>query len=119
MMARGKRRNLVVATKVFGKMGISTLESYKGAQIFEAIGLKSEVIERCFTGTASRIEGAGFDVLAAEAVGRRKGPGQLVFAVTETAALVRMSARGGPGRRHGRGGAHGGPRAGGGLTETR
>ncbi|HUZ18648.1 MAG TPA: glutamate synthase-related protein, partial [Spirochaetia bacterium] len=56
--------------KVFGKMGISTLESYKGAQIFEAIGLKSEVVERCFTGTASRIEGAGFDVLAKEAVER-------------------------------------------------
>ncbi len=56
--------------KVFGKMGISTLESYKGAQIFEAIGLKDEVIKRCFTGTASRIEGSGFDVLAAEAVQR-------------------------------------------------
>lgn len=56
--------------KVFGKMGISTLTGYKGAQIFEAIGLKSEVIDRCFTGTASRIQGAGFDVLAAEAIQR-------------------------------------------------
>ena len=56
--------------KVFGKMGISTLESYKGAQIFEAIGLQTDVIDRCFTGTASRIEGAGFDILAAEAVQR-------------------------------------------------
>lgn len=53
--------------KVFGKMGISTLDSYKGAQIFEAIGLKSEVVERCFAGTATRIEGAGFDILAREA----------------------------------------------------
>ena len=41
-------------------MGISTLQSYKGAQIFEAVGLASEVVERCFAGTASRIEGADF-----------------------------------------------------------
>ncbi|MDR2587910.1 MAG: glutamate synthase large subunit [Spirochaetales bacterium] len=53
--------------KVFGKMGISTLESYKGAQIFEAVGLGAEVVERCFAGTASRIEGAGFAELAEEA----------------------------------------------------
>ncbi|MDA3852330.1 MAG: glutamate synthase large subunit [Spirochaetaceae bacterium] len=46
--------------KVFGKMGISTLESYKGAQIFEAVGLATEVIDRCFVGTSSRIEGLGF-----------------------------------------------------------
>ncbi|MDC0237659.1 glutamate synthase large subunit [Gammaproteobacteria bacterium] len=52
--------------KVMAKMGISTLHSYKGAQIFEAIGLAEEVIDRAFTGTASRVEGAGFDVLAEE-----------------------------------------------------
>lgn len=52
--------------KVMAKMGISTLQSYKGAQIFEAVGLATEVIERCFTGTASRVEGVGFDVLAEE-----------------------------------------------------
>ncbi len=52
--------------KVFGKMGISTLESYKGAQIFEAVGLDSVVVTRCFAGTASRIKGAGFAELAAE-----------------------------------------------------
>jgi glutamate synthase (NADPH/NADH) large chain len=52
--------------KVFGKMGISTLESYKSAQIFEAVGLADEVIDRCFTGTASRIGGAGFAELAGE-----------------------------------------------------
>jgi glutamate synthase (NADPH/NADH) large chain len=52
--------------KVMAKMGISTLQSYKGAQIFEAIGLADEVIERCFAGTASRIQGVGFDVLAEE-----------------------------------------------------
>ncbi|HUV07812.1 MAG TPA: glutamate synthase central domain-containing protein, partial [Spirochaetia bacterium] len=54
--------------KVLGKMGISTLQSYKGAQIFEAVGLSSRVVERCFTGTASRIEGVDFDVLAQEAL---------------------------------------------------
>ena len=52
--------------KVFGKMGISTLESYKGAQIFEAVGLADEVVDRCFAGTASRIKGAGFAELAEE-----------------------------------------------------
>jgi glutamate synthase (NADPH/NADH) large chain len=52
--------------KVMAKMGISTLQSYKGAQIFEAVGLASEVIEKCFTGTASRVEGIGFAVLAQE-----------------------------------------------------
>ncbi len=58
--------------KVMAKMGISTLQSYKGAQIFEALGLDDEVIDRCFAGTASRIQGVGFDVLAEEAL-RRHG----------------------------------------------
>ena len=53
--------------KVFSKMGISTLQSYRGAQVFEAIGLNRELVERYFTGTASRIEGIGLDVLAKEA----------------------------------------------------
>ena len=52
--------------KVMAKMGISTLQSYKGAQIFEAVGLATDVIERCFVGTASRVEGVGFEVLAEE-----------------------------------------------------
>ena len=52
--------------KVMAKMGISTLQSYKGAQIFEAVGLASEVIAKAFTGTASRVEGVGFEVLAEE-----------------------------------------------------
>ena len=58
--------------KVFGKMGISTLDSYKGAQIFEAVGLAEEVVERSFVGTASRIRGVGFAELAEEAVRRHK-----------------------------------------------
>src|SRR3989475_4734714 len=53
--------------KVMTKMGISTLQSYHGAQIFEAIGLESDVVDRYFTWTASRIEGVGLDVLAREA----------------------------------------------------
>ncbi len=58
--------------KVMSKMGISTLQSYKGAQVFEAVGLASDVIERCFTGTASRIQGIGFETLAAEAALRHE-----------------------------------------------
>src|SRR6202012_4743846 len=53
--------------KVFSKMGISTLQSYRGAQVFEAIGLNRELVDKYFTGTASRIEGVGLDVLAKEA----------------------------------------------------
>jgi glutamate synthase (NADPH/NADH) large chain len=56
--------------KVMAKMGISTLASYKGAQIFEALGLQSEVIDRCFKGTNSRIQGCSFDVLAEETLRR-------------------------------------------------
>ena len=52
--------------KTFAKMGISTLQSYRGAQIFEAIGLDRELVARCFTGTASRVSGVGFDVIARE-----------------------------------------------------
>ncbi len=52
--------------KTMTKMGISTLQSYRGAQIFEAIGLASELVERYFTWTASRIEGIGLDVIAEE-----------------------------------------------------
>ncbi len=53
--------------KVFSKMGISTLQSYRGAQIFECIGLNKSVVDQYFTGTASRVEGAGLDVIAREA----------------------------------------------------
>ncbi|HEY6278659.1 MAG TPA: glutamate synthase large subunit [Streptosporangiaceae bacterium] len=56
--------------KIMSKMGVSTVASYTGAQIFEAIGLGEEVIGTCFTGTTSRLGGIGFDVLAAE-VARR------------------------------------------------
>ena len=56
--------------KTFSKMGISTLQSYRGAQVFEAIGLDHHMVEKYFTGTVSRIEGIGLDVIALEAVMR-------------------------------------------------
>ncbi|HEX4804294.1 MAG TPA: glutamate synthase large subunit, partial [Conexibacter sp.] len=56
--------------KTFSKMGISTFQSYCGAQIFEAVGLAPELVEQHFTGTASRIGGVGIDVLAKEALER-------------------------------------------------
>lgn len=49
--------------KILSKMGISTIASYRGAQLFEAVGLHDEVVNRCFPGTVSRIQGAGFDDL--------------------------------------------------------
>jgi glutamate synthase (ferredoxin) len=56
--------------KTMAKMGISTVQSYRGAQIFEAVGLNSDVINKYFTWTSSRIQGAGLDVIAAEALAR-------------------------------------------------
>ncbi|MGZ8510181.1 MAG: glutamate synthase large subunit [Chitinophagaceae bacterium] len=52
--------------KVFSKMGISTLQSYQGAQIFEILGLNKDVVEKYFTGATSRIEGMGLDEIARE-----------------------------------------------------
>ena len=56
--------------KVMSKMGISTLQSYRGAQIFEAVGLDKAFVDRCFTWTASRIGGIGIDTVAEEVVRR-------------------------------------------------
>lgn len=58
--------------KVMAKMGISTLQSYKGAQIFEAVGLNEEVVQTSFVGTPSRIRGVGFDILGEEAIRRHE-----------------------------------------------
>src|SRR5665213_3233400 len=58
--------------KVMSKMGISTYQSYCGAQIFDAVGLSSAFVERYFTGTASVIEGAGLTHIAAECVRRHR-----------------------------------------------
>ncbi|MEK7256641.1 MAG: glutamate synthase large subunit, partial [Bacteroidota bacterium] len=62
--------------KIMSKNGVSTLQSYHGSQIFEALGLNFEVVENCFPGTISRIEGLGFDDLAAEI--QRRQPSQLI-----------------------------------------
>ncbi len=56
--------------KVMSKMGVSTVASYTGAQIFEAIGLSTDVVDRYFTGTTSKLGGIGLDVIAEE-VARR------------------------------------------------
>ena len=56
--------------KILSKMGISTLQSYRGAQIFEALGLSREVIEKCFCGTVSRIGGIDFNLIAQETISR-------------------------------------------------
>jgi glutamate synthase domain-containing protein 2/glutamate synthase domain-containing protein 1/glutamate synthase domain-containing protein 3 len=58
--------------KVMSKMGISVLDAYRGAQIFEAVGLDAEVVEVCFDGTASPLGGIGFDDLARDALDRHR-----------------------------------------------
>lgn len=58
--------------KTLSKMGISTIQSYQGAQIFEAIGLNSDFIEKYFTGTASRISGIGIDEIQKETLMKHK-----------------------------------------------
>ena len=58
--------------KVMSKMGISTVQSYRGAQIFEAVGLAQDLIDRYFTGTASRIGGIDLDTIAEETMMRHR-----------------------------------------------
>ncbi|WP_420626258.1 glutamate synthase large subunit [Candidatus Poriferisodalis sp.] len=74
---RTAKRNYVKACtkgvlKVMSKMGISTVASYTGAQVFEAVGLGPDVIDRFFTGTTSKLGGVGLDVLAAEVAERHR-----------------------------------------------
>ena len=69
------QRNVVKAIgkgllKTISKMGISTIQSYCGAQIFEAVGLERDLIDKYFTGTSSRIGGIGLDVIAEETLDR-------------------------------------------------
>ena len=56
--------------KVMSKMGISTVASYRGAQVFEALGLSQDLVDRYFTGTVSQLGGVGLDVIAAETAAR-------------------------------------------------
>jgi glutamate synthase domain-containing protein 2/glutamate synthase domain-containing protein 3 len=58
--------------KILSKMGISTLQSYRGAQIFEAVGLDKDVIDEYFSGTVSRIGGVSLDIIARETIMRHK-----------------------------------------------
>jgi glutamate synthase (ferredoxin) len=58
--------------KVMSKMGISTVASYRGGQLFEALGLRDEVVERCFPGIPSRVGGHGFAALGAQVLARHR-----------------------------------------------
>src|SRR3546814_20115887 len=58
--------------KIMSKMGISTVGSYTGAQVFEALGLSQDVIDEYLTGTTSRISGVGLDVIAEEVPTRHR-----------------------------------------------
>ncbi len=58
--------------KTMAKMGISTIQSYRGAQIFEAVGINSAVVEKYFTWTPTRIQGIGLDIIAEEALTRHR-----------------------------------------------
>ncbi len=80
--------------KVLSKMGISTLQSYQGSQIFEAIGLGPEVIDRCFNGTVSRISGISFDELAEEVLIRHHAAYHTESPILETGGVYQWKRRG-------------------------
>ena len=80
--------------KVLSKMGISTLQSYQGAQIFEAIGLGPEVVDRCFKGTISRISGVSFDELAKEVLSRHHAAYDTSSSILETGGVYQWKRRG-------------------------
>jgi glutamate synthase (NADPH) large chain len=80
--------------KVMSKMGISTLQSYQSAQIFEALGLGGEVIDKCFRGTISRIEGLSFDDLATEVLVRHKVAYQLETNALPVGGIYQWKRRG-------------------------
>jgi len=83
--------------KTMAKMGISTLASYRGAQIFEAVGLDRDLVERCFAGTASRVSGVGYDVIARETSLRhaRAFPGdEYAYPELDPGGLYQWRARG-------------------------
>lgn len=80
--------------KVLSKMGISTLQSYQGAQIFEALGLGPEVIDRCFKGSVSRISGIGFDELAEEVLVRHHAAYETESPLLETGGVYQWKRRG-------------------------
>ena len=79
--------------KVMAKMGISTLQSYKGGQIFEALGIADEVIDKCFRGTVSRLQGVNFAVLEEESL-RRHALGYPQDPTDQLASLPNVTAAG-------------------------
>jgi len=81
--------------KIFSKMGISTVDGYRAAQIFEAIGLAPEVVEVCLRGTTSTVGGVGFDVLGADALARHASGFGSETAALEEPGLIRFRKRGG------------------------
>lgn len=85
--------------KVMAKMGISTLQSYKGAQIFEAVGMGADVIDFCFRGTQSRIGGVSLEVLAKEGLERHG----MVYGIHNTDTKILRN----PGQFHWRAGGEG------------
>ncbi|WP_057937106.1 glutamate synthase large subunit [Algoriphagus resistens] len=80
--------------KVLSKMGISTLQSYQSAQIFEAIGLGPDVIDRCFKGTISRISGISFDELAEEVLIRHRAAYETESPILEQGGVYQWKRRG-------------------------
>ncbi|WP_339867423.1 glutamate synthase large subunit [uncultured Algoriphagus sp.] len=80
--------------KVLSKMGISTLQSYQSAQIFEAVGLGPEVIDRCFKGTISRISGIAFDELAEEVLIRHRAAYETDSPILEQGGVYQWKRRG-------------------------
>ncbi|MBI3655711.1 MAG: glutamate synthase large subunit [Acidobacteria bacterium] len=80
--------------KIMSKMGISTLSSYRGAQLFEALGLSAEIIDRCFPGTPSRIGGIGFKDLAQELLLRHASAFESGSTRLEDAGVYRFRADG-------------------------
>jgi glutamate synthase domain-containing protein 2/glutamate synthase domain-containing protein 1/glutamate synthase domain-containing protein 3 len=83
--------------KTMAKMGISTLQSYRGAQIFEAVGLDRDLVNRCFSGAASRVSGVGYDVIAEEsAIRHRRAFADVgdVYPELETGGLYQWRLRG-------------------------
>ena len=75
--------------KVMSKMGISTVQSYRGAQVFEAIGLRQDVIDEYFTWTPSRVGGIGLDVIAQEVLLRHDRAFPAVAAIGHTLPVGR------------------------------
>src|SRR4029450_11946004 len=79
--------------KTISKMGISTIQSYCGAQIFEAVGLEKTLIDRHFTGTASRIGGIGLGAMARGGLGRRARAAGLARGPAARGRDLRVAAR--------------------------